>query len=113
MKILYLFFCRLKKERIYITKAQLCGDGSFINVKYELTRPDKVKGKESIYLIEEQTCKRFYLMRLPRYGLIQTKHNKYQHSGILLFCNSDRTIKSESKVTLVFGKLEAKHIKVV
>ena len=91
----------------------MSGDGSFIDVRYGLKRPDKVKGSESIYLIEEQTGKRFYLMRLPRYGSIQTKHCKYQHSGILLFRNSESMIKSKSKVTLVFGELEVKNINVV
>lgn len=93
--------------------AQLCGDGSFINIKYILTRPDKVSGTSQVYLIDEQTCKRFYLMRLPRYGLIQTKHSKHQYSGIFLFRNSDGAIKPESRVTLVFGQLEVKNVLVV
>jgi hypothetical protein len=106
-------FYRFKKEKIYIKSAQLSGDGSFIDIRYELTRPDLVNRTEKILLIDEQTKKEFYLMQIQRYGLVKTNHNKYQKSGILLFRNNDNLIKSESTVTLIFGKLKVKNIKII
>ncbi|MBD7911218.1 MULTISPECIES: hypothetical protein [Clostridium] len=110
MKIWYLLTYRFKREKLYIIKAQLSGEGAFIDIRYRITRPDRVKGIENIYLVDEESKKKFYLMKLPRYGAIQTKHRKYQYTGILLFQNFENTIKSGSKITLVFGKLEVKGI---
>mgnify|MGYP000939581470 FL=1 len=110
IKVWYLITYRFKREKLYIIKAQLSGDGSFIDIRYSLTRPDRIKSKEHIYLIEEKSGKKFYLMRLPRYGPIKTKHNKFQHTGILLFRNIENKIKSGSNFTLVFGKFKVKGI---
>ncbi|GEM_PF-1369062 len=110
INVWYLITYRLKREKLYIIKAQLSGNGSFIDIRYSLTRPDLLKSKDHIYLIDEESGKKFYLMRLPRYGPIQTKHNKFQHTGILLFRNIDNKIKSGSNFTLVFGKFEVKGI---
>ena len=110
MKIWYLLTYRFKREKLYIIKAQLSGEGSFIDIRYRLTRPDLVKGREHIYLVDEKSGEKFYLMKLPRYGTIQTKHRRYQHTGILLFRNLENMIKSGSKITLVFGELVVKDI---
>lgn len=110
MKIWDLLTYRFKREKLYIIKAQLSGEGSFIDIRYRITKPDWVKSREHIYLVDEKSEKKFYLMKLPRYGAIQTKHRRYQYTGILLFRNFENTIKSGSKITLVFGKLEVKDI---
>lgn len=110
MKIWYLLTYRFKREKLYIIKAQLSGEGSFIDIRYRITRPDRAKNRELIYLVDEKSEKKFYIMKLPRYGAIQTKHRRYQNTGILLFRNLENTIKSGSKITLVFGKLEVRDI---
>jgi hypothetical protein len=112
LKIRHIITCRFKKEEIHIDRAQLSGDGSFIDIRYHLSRPDKVQGVFEVFLMEEETGKRFELMRLAKFGTIQTKHNKYQNIGMLLFHNYNNVVRPDSMVTLVFGKLRAKHIKV-
>ena len=110
IKVWKLITYRFKSEKLYILKAQLSGDGSFIDIRYSLSRPDRIKSKEHIYLIDEKSGKKFYLMRLPRFGAIQTKHKKFQNTGILLFRNIENKIKPGSNFTLVFGKFEVKGI---
>lgn len=110
IRVWYLITYKFKSEKLNILKAQLSGDGSFIDIRYSLTRPDLLKSKEPIYLIDEVSGKKYYIMRLPRYGTIQTKHNKSQHTGILLFRNIDNKLKSGSNFTLVFGKFQVKGI---
>lgn len=113
LKIWNIITYRLKKEEIYINRAQLSGDGSFIDIRYHLSRPDKAQGIFEVFLMEEETGKRFELMRFAKFGPIQTKHNKYQNTGVLLFHNHDNVVRPDSMVTLVFGKLLAEHIKII
>jgi hypothetical protein len=103
---------RFRRTEIRITQALLSGNNSFIDIRYCLSRPDLVKGKIPIYLIDEITGQKFQLMILPKYGKIRTKHSKYQTTGILLFRNQNGIVKPSSRVTVVFGSLVAKHIEV-
>lgn len=107
-----MFIYKLRREKIIILKAQLSGDGNFIDIRYRLTRPDKIISKTQVYITDDNTGNKFYVMKLPRYGLMQTKHGKYQNTGILLFRNHNNILKLDSEVTLVFGKLEVKNIKI-
>lgn len=110
LKAWYLITYGFRREKLYILKAQLSGDGSFIDIRYRLTRPDRIRTQGQVYLIDEESGKKYYLMRLPKYGTIQTRHNKFQHTGILLFRNIDNEVKSGSNFTLVFGKFEVKGV---
>ena len=93
-------------------QALLSGNSSFIDIRYKLSRPDKIRGQFPIYLIDEMTGERFELIRLTKYGAIRTKHNKYQPKGILLFYNRNGAIKRGSRITLFFGTLITKNIEV-
>lgn len=104
---------RFRKTNIHVNQALLSGSGSFVDIRYWLSRPDQVKGSVPIYLIHEETSERFELMRLAKLGPVKTRHKKYQLAGILLFRNRNNTIKSGSKVTLIFGPLKATHIEVL
>jgi hypothetical protein len=113
LKIWHVITYRFRKEKIYINQTRLSGNGSFIDIRYHLSRPDKALGRFPVYLIEEETGQRFELMRLTKFGPIQTKHNKYQHTGVLLFRNRDNVLKPNSMVTLIWGKLHTEHIKII
>lgn len=112
MRLWYLATYRFRKSKISIIKASLSGDGSFIDIRYWFLRPDKAQGKLPVYLIEEDSGERFQLMRLTKYGLIQTKHNRHQHMGVLLFYNHGNKIKPGSKVNLIYSPYNIKHIEV-
>ena len=53
---------RFRKTNIHVNQALLSGCGSFVDIRYWLSRPDQVKGSFPIYLIHEETCERFELM---------------------------------------------------
>ena len=103
---------RFRRTEIRITQALLSGNDSFIDIRYSLSRPDLVKGRIPIYLIDEITGQKFQMMNLSKFGQIRTKHSNYQTTGILLFRNQNGIIKPNSRVTVVFGYLVAKHIEV-
>ncbi|MGE5328492.1 MAG: hypothetical protein ACM3KR_03165 [Deltaproteobacteria bacterium] len=113
LKIWHVITYKFRKEKVYINQARLSGAGSFIDIRYRLSRPDKAQGRFPVHLIEEETGQRFELMRLTKFGPIQTKHNKYQHTGVLLFRNHDNIVRPNSMVTLVFGKLHTEHIRII
>ena len=112
-KILYLITCRFRKSEIRIIKAVLSGDGSFVDIRYWLSRPELFTGNIPVSMVCEQTGQRFELMRLPKFGMVRTKHEKRLSTGILLFYNRDRKLCSGSCITLFFGSLCAKNVKVV
>ncbi|MGG0277480.1 hypothetical protein [Bacillus rhizoplanae] len=103
---------KFRRAELRITRAQLSGNDSFIDIRYSLSRPDLIKGRIPIYLIDEKNGQKFQLMNLPKLGEIRTKHSKYQTTGILLFRNQNGIVKANSRVTVVFGSLVAKHIEV-
>lgn len=109
-KIWHLISYRFKKSKIHINKAVLSGNNNFIDIRYTLSRPDKMKKNISIYLIDETSGNKLNLMKLARFGSIYTTHNKYQNSGMLLFRNSENLITPNSKVTLIYGDLQKKDI---
>jgi len=104
---------RLIKPVIKVTRVSLSGDKNFLDIRYWLSRPDKVKGVFPVSLVDENTGEQFQLMRIAKYGIVRTKHkNKFHHSGIMLFRNRNNAIQSGSKVTVIFGSLQANHVKV-
>lgn len=111
-KIWYLFIYRFKKLDLDVLQARLTGDTSFIDIRYIISRPDKLKQNIPIYLIDESNGQRIHLMKLSRYGTIKTKHTKYQSKGVLLFINRNNIIKPHSKVTLVYGDINKHNIEV-
>ncbi len=101
-KIWYLLTYKLRKARITIRSAQLSGDGSLVDIRYWLSRPDKLQENFNAYLIDEATKQRLYPAYFTKFGTIKTKHGKHKTNGVVLFYNRDNIIKAGSKVILVF-----------
>lgn len=112
-KLFYLITYRFRRARIQVNQAILSGDNSFIDIRYWLSRPDKVHGNFPIYLVDESSKEKLGLMRVTKFGFIRTKHSKHQSMGILLFYNRNNIINHESQITLHFGSLNVKNIKVI
>ncbi len=111
-QLLYLITYKFRRAGIQVNQAMLSGDDSFIDVRYRLSRPDKDQGNFPIYLVDETSGHKLGIASLPKFGLIRSKPHKQQALGILLFYNRDNTIKHGSQITLHFGPLIAKNIKV-
>lgn len=112
-KIWYLLTFRFRKARISITSARLSGDGSLIDIRYWLSRPDKLHKNYHFYLLDEVTKEKFYPVNLIKYGTVRTKHGKHTTSGVILFYNRDKKIKVHSKVVLIIDSLLSEQIEIV
>lgn len=112
IKIWYLITRRFIRPRIHVIQVLLSGNGSFIDVRYWLSRPEKARGRIPVCLINEVTGERFYLMKLAKFGTIRTRHVKNQQAGILLFRNRNNSIKRGSKITLIYGPFQVKHLEI-
>jgi hypothetical protein len=111
-KLLYRFFYLLRKPDIYIYEAKLSGDGNLIDIRYWLSRPDKLNSNCSIFLTDDDTGEKLRMLQIPKFGAIQTRHSKHLNAGNLLLYNRNGLVKSGSKVTLHFDNLFVRGIAV-
>jgi hypothetical protein len=110
--LLYFLMFKYQKSKIHIYEASLIGKGSLVDIRYWFSRPDKVNPNGNIYLINDETGDKIYLMRISRFGVMRTLHNKFKTTGILLFYNRNGLVKQGSKVSIYFGKLTATNVEV-
>ncbi|HWT74794.1 MAG TPA: hypothetical protein VN258_08785 [Mobilitalea sp.] len=103
---------RLIRQKLIVTRVSFSGDGSFIDVRYWISRPDKINPKKSPYLITEQN-QRLGLMRLPKFGAVKTKIRKHTNTGILLFYNNNKAVNIGDKVTLYWDGIKVEDITVM
>lgn len=104
---------RFRTPKVCVTRAQLSGNDSFVDIRYRVIRPNKIKGIALIYLIDEATGEKLNLMKIPRYGSVKTKHSSNQEEGVLLFRNLNKTVNNKSKLTLVYDKYKVEHIEMM
>lgn len=109
LKLRYCFI----REQIVVTGAFLSGDGSFVAIRYWLSRPDKISPQTRCYLIHQETGRRLEIMRLTKIGFIKTNHATLAKNGNILFRNQGNIITPGSKVSFVMGSLKIGNIEVV
>lgn len=107
----YLVTYHFVRTRIKVTKASFSGDGSFIDVRYWVSRPDKINPKTSPYLMTAQNQK-LGLMHIAKFGAIKSKVRKHTNTGILLFYNKNKAVSIGDKITLHWEGLIAKDVEV-
>lgn len=112
LKLWYLLTYRFRKSRITVQQALLSGDNSFIDIRYGLSRPDKINPKSKPYIINEKTQDHLNLLHLAKFGAIQTKLRKGTYTGIMLFYNKDTSIKKGDLITLWWDTLNTSTIEV-
>jgi hypothetical protein len=95
-----------RKSRIHVSRAMLSNCNSSIDVRYWLTRPDKVKDSIPIYIVKKDTGEKFFLEKIIKYGETKTRHKVYNSMGALVFTNSNHALKSGEKVILCYGNLK-------
>ena len=98
-KLWYLITYRLIQPKLRISLASLSGDGIFIDIRYWLSRPDKINPKTTPYIITDQNQK-LGLMHISKFGAIKSKLRKHTNTGILLFYNKNKIVSIGDKVTL-------------
>lgn len=103
---------KFRRNRLVVTHAVLSGKGSFVDIRYWLSRPDKVCPPTNIYLIHEETGAHLEVMKLARIGPLQTNHAFMTKTGSALFRNRNGLVKPGSKVSLVLGNLRTDDIEV-
>lgn len=104
-KIIY----RFVRPKIIITKATMSGDGMFIDIRYWLSRPDKINIKTSPYLLTSDN-KKIGLMYIAKFGVMKSKIRKHTNTGILLFYNKKKDVSIGDKVTLYWDGLQAEGV---
>ncbi|MEN6462471.1 MAG: hypothetical protein ABFC94_14040 [Syntrophomonas sp.] len=111
---LWVLLCyRFHSNRIIITRAVLCGDGSIADIRYWLSRPDKVDPSSKVYLIHQDSGTRLDVLRLAKIGLMKTNHAMLAQTGVVLFRNRDNVLTPGCKVSLIWGKLKAYNIEIL
>lgn len=108
----WFFIYKFKKPEIHVYEASLSGNGSFVDIRYWISRPDILNAKVAAYLIDEGTGSRLNLMRIAKFGTIRTQYNKRNNTGVLLFDNRKGIVKSNSRVSLHLDTLVATNINV-
>lgn len=96
---------RFTRPTIKVLKASFSGDGSFVDVRYWLSRPDLLNSKITPYLITAQN-QRLELMHLSKFGAIKSRNRKHTNTGILLFYNKDMVVVKGDRVMLYWGELK-------
>jgi hypothetical protein len=112
-RLWFMLTSKFRRTRIVITSARLSGDGSFVDIRYWLSRPDKLMRNSDVYLLDAATKEKFYTANIRKCGKIRTRHGKYTANGVILFYNRDNIVKKGSKVILAFGSYMSEHAEVV
>lgn len=105
------FFYFFIRQQLVVTRAFLTGDGSFVAIRYRLTRPDKISPRTRCCLIHQNTGTRLEIMKLAKIGCIKTNHTTLAKNGNVLFWNRDNIVTPGSKVIFVMGNLKVDNIK--
>lgn len=105
----YLIIYRFVQPKLIVTQCSFSGDGSFIDIRYWLSRPDKINPKISPYIITAQN-ERLVLMNFSKFGVVKSKFRKHTNSGILLFYNKNKEVSIEDDITLYWDGLIAENI---
>lgn len=112
-KLWYLTTMKLRKARISIISARLSGDGSLIDVRYWISRPDKLRKNYNVVLLDETTKEKLYPSNFVKFGKIRTKHGKTTTNGVVIFYNRNNIIKAGSKVTVIFDSFFSEQAEVL
>lgn len=103
------FIFKFKKQSISVISASISADGSLIDIRYNISKSDKINNNEKVFLIDEGTNSNLPAVSAAKNGLKRTNHNL---KGMLLFNNKGFRVQPGSFVTLVFGNIKIEHIKI-
>ena len=111
-KIWYLLRYRFVRPKLVVNHAYFSGGGGMIDIRYWLSRPDKLKPNETPYLVTAKGVK-LGLLHIFKFGAMQSQRRKHTNTGILLFSNAGLAVnKKNNRVKLFWGGLESKEVAV-
>ncbi len=105
-RLLY-FIYKFMKPKLHIIEALLSGDGSFVDIRYWISKPSALNPRGDVFLTDKESGNKLFLLRVAKIGAVRTRHNKRNTTGVLLFYNKDGLVKSGSKVSLCLDSLVA------
>jgi hypothetical protein len=111
-KLWYLLTYRLIRPKMLVTQAFFSGDESFIDVRYWLSRPDKIDPKSNPYLLTASGQK-LVLMHFTKLGVIKSKMQKHTNTGIMLFYNKNHTVNKGDRVKLYWNGMMTENIEIL
>jgi hypothetical protein len=112
-KLWYDIIFKFRKPKIEVYSANFSGNNSLIDIRYWISRPDKINPKGPVYLIHNDSGKQLSLIRIAKFGPIHTHHNnRYKNTGIMLFYNRDSLVKPGNIITVYLDNLVAGNIEV-
>ena len=109
---LLIFLYKFRKPMIHVYRAGLSGNGSFVDIRYWLSRPEIVNPNGAAYLVDNETGTKLHLMKIAKFGTIRIRHSKRKTTGILLFRNQDGLIKQGSMVSVCLDTLVVNNIEI-
>lgn len=104
-KLWYLLTYRFVRQKLTVLQSSFSGDNSFVDIRYWLSRPDKITPKTRPYLLTAQNQK-LGLMSFSKFGMMQTKLRKHTNTGIFIFYNKNKAISRGDNVTLCWDSLK-------
>ncbi len=110
-KLWYLITYRFVRPKIQVTKANFSGAKNFIDLRYWLSRPDKIDSKSKPYLLTSANQK-LVLMHVTKFGVIKSKMRKHTNTGIMLFYNKNHIVSEGDHVKLYWNGMVVEDIEI-
>lgn len=110
-KLYYRMTYHFVRPKMIVLQATFSGDESFIDIRYWLSRPDKINPKTSPYLLTGEN-KKLGLLHISKFGAVKTNIRKHTNSGIVLFYNRDHAVNKGDKITLYWDGFKIENIEV-
>lgn len=111
IKLFYLITYHFVRPKLIVLQANFSGDESFIDIRYWLSRPDKINHKITPYLLTTNN-QRLGLMHLSKFGAVRSQLRKHTNNGIILFYNKDHAVRKGDKIALYWDGFKADDIEV-
>jgi hypothetical protein len=99
-------------SRIEVSACRLVSANEIVDVHFRVHGKEEIEADPAgIYLIDETTGVKYYIVRLKRIGrLAVTKDPSDPASRTILIRNLNKRLKAGAKVTLVVGGLRQEHV---
>ncbi|MFT8315371.1 MAG: hypothetical protein ABF633_14155 [Clostridium sp.] len=112
--IYYYHYWLPRKHPFEITGCVLTADDNIINISFKINRTGYIaKTPQEIYIIDEATGIKFYLLSLPKFGKMITKKGHRGKYGYMMFVNVGNVVNHSSKITVTISDFQQRHVTVV
>ena len=112
---IYFYFYWVPKKRPFELKGcVLTANGIIINISFKINKTGYIaQNPQEIYLIDEMTGIKLYLLSLPKLGKMITRKGHRGNYGYMMIINRGYVINHRSKLTDNIGDYQMKHITII